>query len=56
MDALGEEYYLGVTLDRATSRITFMASTEGGFLGFGGTRLSDDEKKIIAELRTALGA
>ena len=33
-----------------------MASTEGGFLGFGGTRLSDDEKKIIAELRTALGA
>ncbi len=32
------------------------ASTEGGFLGFGGTRLSDDEKKIIADLRTALGA
>ena len=25
-----KEYYLGVTLDRATSRITFMASTEGG--------------------------
>ena len=33
-----------------------MASTEGGFLGFGGTRLSDDEKKVIAELRGALGA
>ncbi|HOB66675.1 hypothetical protein [Ottowia sp.] len=33
-----------------------MASTEGGFLGFGGTRLSDDEKKLIAELRGALGA
>jgi succinyl-CoA synthetase beta subunit len=25
-----KEYYLGVTLDRSTSRITFMASTEGG--------------------------
>jgi succinyl-CoA synthetase beta subunit len=25
-----KEYYLGVTLDRATSRVTFMASTEGG--------------------------
>ncbi len=25
-----KEYYLGVTLDRATARITFMASTEGG--------------------------
>ncbi|RKH05507.1 ADP-forming succinate--CoA ligase subunit beta [Corallococcus carmarthensis] len=27
---IGKELYLGVTLDRATSRITFMASTEGG--------------------------
>jgi succinyl-CoA synthetase beta subunit len=27
---IGRELYLGVTLDRATSRITFMASTEGG--------------------------
>ncbi|QAT85832.1 succinyl-CoA synthase subunit beta [Corallococcus coralloides] len=27
---IGQELYLGVTLDRATSRITFMASTEGG--------------------------
>ena len=25
-----KEYYLGLTLDRATARITFMASTEGG--------------------------
>ena len=33
-----------------------MASTEGGFLGFGGTRLSDDEKAIIAQIKTALGA
>ncbi|NPC71850.1 ADP-forming succinate--CoA ligase subunit beta [Corallococcus sp. AB004] len=27
---IGQELYLGVTLDRATSRVTFMASTEGG--------------------------
>ena len=33
-----------------------MASTEGGFLGFGGTRLSDAEKSLIEQLRTALRA
>lgn len=33
-----------------------MASTEGGFLGFGGTRLSDAEKDVIAQIKTALGA
>ncbi len=33
-----------------------MASTEGGFLGFGGTRLSDDEKNVIAQIKSALGA
>jgi succinyl-CoA synthetase beta subunit len=27
---IAKEFYLGVTLDRATSRLTFMASTEGG--------------------------
>jgi succinyl-CoA synthetase beta subunit len=27
---IAKEYYLGVTLDRATSKVTFMASTEGG--------------------------
>ena len=27
---IAQEYYLGVTLDRVTSRVTFMASTEGG--------------------------
>ena len=27
---IAKEYYLGVTLDRSLSRITFMASTEGG--------------------------
>ncbi len=33
-----------------------MAATEGGFLGFGGERLSEGEKKILAELKNALGA
>ena len=33
-----------------------MASTEGGFLGFGGTRLSDAEKALIEQLKTALKA
>jgi hypothetical protein len=33
-----------------------MASTEGGFLGFGGTRLSDEEKTVIAQVKAALGA
>jgi succinyl-CoA synthetase beta subunit len=28
--AIGQELYLGVTLDRVTSRVTFMASLEGG--------------------------
>ncbi|MFL5318948.1 MAG: ADP-forming succinate--CoA ligase subunit beta [Myxococcaceae bacterium] len=27
---IGQELYLGITLDRATSRVTFMASREGG--------------------------
>lgn len=31
------------------------ASTEGGFLGFGGERLSESEKKLIGEVQTALG-
>lgn len=33
-----------------------MASTEGGFLGFGGERLSAGEKQLLAELKGALGA
>ena len=33
-----------------------MAATEGGFLGFGGARLSDAERRLIDELRAALGA
>jgi hypothetical protein len=31
------------------------ASTEGGFLGFGGERLSAGETQLLGELRTALG-
>ena len=31
------------------------AAKEGGFLGFGGTRVSEGEQQILAELRTALG-
>ena len=33
-----------------------MASTEGGFLGFGGERLSGGEKQLLGELERALGA
>jgi hypothetical protein len=32
-----------------------MASTEGGFLGFGGERLSAAEKQLLSELDSALG-
>jgi hypothetical protein len=32
-----------------------MAATEGGFLGFGGERLSAQEKQLLSELQTALG-
>jgi hypothetical protein len=32
------------------------ASTEGGFLGFGGVRVTDAEKASIAEVAQALGA
>ena len=31
------------------------ASTEGGFLGFGGVRVSDAEKATLAEISGALG-
>jgi len=30
------------------------AAKEGGFLGFGGTRVSEDEQSFLTELRTAL--
>ncbi len=31
------------------------ASKEGGFLGFGGVRVSDKEKTFIAEVKAAAG-
>jgi hypothetical protein len=31
------------------------ASTEGGFLGFGGTKVSEAERRTLAEIDTALG-
>ena len=31
------------------------AATEGGFLGIGGTRVSDKEESTLADIRTALG-
>src|SRR5262245_19280880 len=31
------------------------AATEGGFLGFGGTRVSEKEESTLADIRTALG-
>jgi hypothetical protein len=31
------------------------ASTEGGFLGFGGVRVSDKEQAFIAEVKRAAG-
>jgi len=30
------------------------AAKEGGFLGFGGTRVSEDEQAFLTDLRTAL--
>ena len=32
-----------------------MASTEGGFLGFGGERFSANEKQLFSQIETALG-
>lgn len=32
------------------------ASKEGGFMGFGGTRVSAAEESILAQIRSELGA
>jgi hypothetical protein len=37
-------------------RVVAEASTEGGFLGFGGVRVTDAEKVSSAEVAQALGA
>lgn len=39
-----------------TATKTAEASTEGGFLGFGGEKISDAERKSLDDLRAALGA
>ena len=40
---------------RHTSQAVAEASTEGGFLGFGGVRVSDAEKATVEEISGALG-
>jgi hypothetical protein len=40
---------------RHTSQAVAEAATEGGFLGFGGVRVSDAEKATVAEISGALG-
>jgi len=40
----------------ATATKTAEASTEGGFLGFGGEKVSEAEKKSLEDLSAALGA
>ena len=40
---------------RHISQAVAEASTEGGFLGFGGVRVSDAEKATVAEISSALG-
>lgn len=42
------------TLLRDISKLVADASTEGGFLGFGGVRVSDAEKATLAEISSAL--
>ena len=40
---------------RQTANRAAEASSEGGFLGFGGVRVSDAEKATLAEISDALG-
>lgn len=40
---------------RETAQRVAEAGTEGGFLGFGGEKVSDAEKKTLADLERALG-
>jgi len=49
-DADGFKRWL-VTLSERVAQ----AATEGGFLGFGGTRVSDKEESALADIRSALG-
>ena len=49
-DAPAFKAWLRQTAERAAD-----ASSEGGFLGFGGVRVSDAEKATLAEISAALG-
>ena len=49
-DAVGFKTWLHHIAENAAE-----ASTEGGFMGFGGTQFSDAEKATLAELSRALG-
>jgi hypothetical protein len=49
-DAAGFKRWLA-TLSESVAQ----AATEGGFLGFGGTRVSDKEQSALADIRTTLG-
>ena len=49
-DADGFKRWLATLSERVAQ-----AATEGGFLGFGGTRVSDKEETALADIRTALG-
>jgi hypothetical protein len=40
---------------RATAQKVAEAGTEGGFLGFGGEKVSDSERKTLADIEKALG-
>jgi hypothetical protein len=48
-DAAGFKTWLGAIAERVAE-----ASTEGGFLGFGGVQVSDAEKATLAEIGAAL--
>jgi len=49
-DADGFKRWLATLSERVAQ-----AATEGGFLGFGGTRVSDKEQSTLADIRNALG-
>jgi succinyl-CoA synthetase beta subunit len=52
--AIDHEYYLGITLDRGTGRVTVMASTEGG-MDIEEVAASHPEKILKEALHPALG-
>src|SRR4029078_4662441 len=52
--AIDHEYYLGMLLDRATGRVTVMASTEGG-MDIEGVAAKHPEKILKEPIDPALG-